>query len=165
MINLGQTVSSLKVGMLKKAKNVAALQFCFSLPTQRTDFWAQIVLMKAPAYSPRSPCIHACLGTLPHPAQAAAGSPFSIPLCSLVWVQLAAALSNASLSPHGGQWIWPALLQAWLYSRPDSGSSPHHWGRRGDRSWHIQWPVCNSQLQRGKSGWKESISFWVPRTT
>ena len=48
MINLGQTVSSLKVGMLKKAKNVAVLQFCFSLPTQRTDFWAQIVLMKAP---------------------------------------------------------------------------------------------------------------------
>lgn len=85
MINLGQTVKSLKVAMLKKAKNVAALQFCFSLPTQRTDFWAQIVLMKAPYASHAfTPAWEPCL-TLPKQQLAPSSPPHSALWSGFSW--------------------------------------------------------------------------------
>lgn len=145
-------VSRLKVGV-NKGRSVPALQPCFYFPAPRTD-----LCQRRPKHTPMlagAACsASAQRGRELSPAQALPPRPThqAVPalpplpaLCPPVWA-VAAALTLARLSPHGGQWLWLVLLPSWLYSRPDSGSSPHHQGRRGGRSWHTLQPVYNSQL-------------------
>lgn len=64
---------------------MAALQFCFSLPTRSTDFGAQIVLIKVLAYSPLSVHSHPPRQPAPTPhCPSSPGSSSSTPL-SAFW--------------------------------------------------------------------------------